>query len=236
MPIQSLARPNEATKPEDLHNPEYLLALFSEEPNTRGVMSNIAYALEDDPISNAAVWTNAIEAAARMDGRPDGYMPEMMQARRPNLQAWKTGCEDGLKDMATTRTPIISNHHIRPAFERAKEGETYNLTDIARFGRHALGFRRVQVAATEILNIREGKLRTKFGLRAHEPILPKHYMETPNYQTCEFADLMAYMNGEHTDAIFSIDGPQDPAATATVEDLTKLTSGQASDIEVEENN
>lgn len=233
MTDKALARPIEAPQNNELLDPNYILALFEDsDEQAKRVMSNIAYALQDDP-SNIALWEKALETAQRMDSRSgsDGYKAEEITGNRENLQVWITNCQDIIKEKFID----IAAYRVNSAFDSAKTSpNNLALVDFARTARHSIGARRIEVAATEIMKVREAKLRERFRLRQHYSIPSKAYQETVYYASCTLKDLMAYIQGERADAIFSIDGPQDPTATAAVEDLTRLTSGRASEIEVED--
>lgn len=188
----------------------FLKDLFRDEPNARSVMFNIADELGDG--ENKPLWQDAFAYAERMDGMSgsDGFLKEIMTANSGRLSVWIRSCEVHLKEMTTRRTPLIYPMDIRRAFRQAKSGEWQDkmlLGDIARFARHAFVVRRFQKAAQEIYAERERRLKERFGIAPHQDIPSMTYCENPWYEQCTYEDVVAYLNGDRSERIFSIDPP-----------------------------
>lgn len=82
------------------------------------------------------------------------------------------------------------------------------LSSLARHMRHAIFTKTLNRAATAIMVEREKRLRERLKLTPYEPILPDHRSAVVYYTYATLAQLKAYLNGDRSDYVFSIDGPE----------------------------
>ncbi len=221
----TLAQVREGADP--LDEIAFLKDLFRDEPHTRSVMFNIADELGDE--ANKPLWQEAFESAERMDGMSgsDGFLKEIMTANSGRLSVWIRSCGVHLKEMTTRRTPTIYPMDIRRAFRQAKNGQWQDkilLNDVARFARHAFVVRRFQKAVQEIYEERERRLKERFDIAPHQDIPSMTYCENPWYEQCTYEDVMAYINGDRSERIFSIDPPSQDLDTTRAKQGDKARS------------
>ncbi|MEK7524724.1 MAG: hypothetical protein AAB588_06905 [Patescibacteria group bacterium] len=214
-------------------NFDHLRTLFEEKDrDEKGMFHALNHLLdlisEDTDMHRA--WTEAMRRANNFDSHKVNYggstnlsgddllLGNLIGDRR-NLEAWITNSERNLQQQLThpgsTFASLGNSHSVGRLLREAKEtGDMpMDLSCLARLMRHAICTKTLNRAATAILAEREKRLRERLRLTPHEPILPDHRSAVAYYAYATLEQLKAYLNGDRSDYVFTIDGPDSVGIT-----------------------
>lgn len=193
-------------------------------------MNHLCDMLESDP-ECATLWQKAMGHVEEFHGSyvdpfilisGDQLRLESLTGNGTNLDRWITFSEQAVRESLTSSTfaELGSSMNVDRLMKNAKrEGTMRPIVELARHFRSVAIGKRWHKCSKEIRDEREKRLRAKLSLTPYEPILPRHRFEVPYYTHITLDQMKAYMSGDRSEYVFTVDG-------VTNEDNTTGSSGE----------
>ncbi len=179
---------------------------FENDPDHGNIFYMITNAIGADD-TNARLWYEASKRADLFDGQlhpeTDSFDLQSITGGTSDPEAWVNTSARFMSRQGENYR--VSTTTINGSFNLARQGEKESLFNLARYVRKMLFAKRFQIAAREILKERERRLREKFNMSPHDPILPRHRNACPYFNHLPLNLMAAYMKGDRDERVFSIE-------------------------------
>lgn len=160
------------------------------------------------------LWNQTYEDIGNRGSRApenDAFFLERL-CKGPILEAWVNSSDEELRKQEQVYR--VSSSVVRPIFENAKRSKDLTdktrLTDLVSCMRMMIYARRFNLAAKAILHEREKRMRQKYALEPHQAITSMHRIDSPYFGSITLEQIAAYIRGDRSEALFSIENPNAP--------------------------